>query len=345
MARGLLVAVVALLVAAQVVRNAAVTALAAARPSEAARIWSGHPDVELSLAMTAIGKATREHKPVPPAAFAMIRDAAAKAPLAPEPFLVRGVQAQLAGDQDIARRAFEAAEWRDPRSLPARYFLADQALRSGDARRGLSEFAALARLAPNGITTVTPFVASYARDPANWPQMRAVFRADPYLTEATLIALAADPANARAILALAGPGHRDARSPWLQPLLNGLVDAGQYAEARTILGRCRPRAGPIAGAIVRFGLRERRGAAAVQLDVDLLDRRPGRAPAWRPAPRDLLRPGGRLAGQPIAAPRAGSIPSDDASLGGRNGGPELVADVHRERSALRLDRPRQGRIA
>ena len=234
MARGLLVAVVALLVAAQVVRNAAVTALAAARPSEAASIWSGHPDVELSLAMTAIGKATREHKPVPPAAFAMIRDAAAKAPLAPEPFLVRGVQAQLAGDQDIARRAFEAAEWRDPRSLPARYFLADQALRSGNARRGLSEFAALARLAPNGITTVTPFVASYARDPANWPQMRAVFRADPYLTEATLIALAADPANARAILALAGPGHRDARSPWLQPLLNGLVDAGQYAEARTI---------------------------------------------------------------------------------------------------------------
>lgn len=234
MARGILVAFVALLLAAQIVRNGAVSALAAARPTDAAKVWSSHPEVEFSLAMTAIGKATREGKPVDSATFATIRDAAAKSPLAAQPFLVRGVQAQLAGDRDVARRAFESAEWRDPRSLPARYFLADQALRSGDARRGLREFAALARLAPNGVDTVTPFVASYARNPANWPQMRAIFRDDPYLTDATLMTLATDPANARAILALAGPGHRDATSPWLQPLLDGLVGAGQYATARTI---------------------------------------------------------------------------------------------------------------
>src|SRR3954471_8049955 len=110
MARGLLVALVALLLAAQMVRNAAVSALAAARPAEAARVWSSHPEVELSLAMTAIGKAAREGRPVDPAAFAMTRDAAAKSPLSPQPFLVRGVQAQLAGDRETARRAFEAAE-------------------------------------------------------------------------------------------------------------------------------------------------------------------------------------------------------------------------------------------
>jgi hypothetical protein len=234
MARGLIVAVAALLLAIQVVRNAAVAALAETKPASAARLWKGHPEVELSLAMTAIGHATHDRKAVDAGTFAMIRDAAAKAPLAPQPFLVRGVQAQVSGDFVTARRAFEAAERRDPRSLPARFFLADQALRVGDARRGLREFAALARLAPNGIVTVTPFVARYARDPANWPRMRTVFRADPSLADTTLMTLAADPANARAILALAGRGHRDARSMWLQPLLDGMVGAGRFAEARTI---------------------------------------------------------------------------------------------------------------
>lgn len=230
----LAVVAIAFLIAVQVVRNAAVGALSETRPFEAAAVWPGHPQAELGAAMTSIGVAARLGQPVGKAVFDQVGDAAKKAPLAAEPYLIRGVQARLAGNAELARRAFESAEWRDPRSLPARYFLADHYLRLGDVRRGLSEFAALARMAPNGIGSVTPYVASYARNPARWPQLKALFRSDPNLGETALAALAQDPANSDAVLALADPAHRSATSPWLPALLQSLVSAGQYQRARTI---------------------------------------------------------------------------------------------------------------
>jgi len=135
MVRRLFVLILALLVAVQVIRNAAVVALAPNSPYDAARAWRDHPDVQLALAMTAIGRAAHERKPVGPDIFESIDRAARKAPLAPEPFLVHGVQAQLAGRLRVAGKAFEAAELRDPRSLPAHYFLADYYYRIGDPRR------------------------------------------------------------------------------------------------------------------------------------------------------------------------------------------------------------------
>lgn len=184
--------------------------------------------------MIAIGTAAHLGQPVEQPVFDKIYSAASKAPLAAVPYLVRGVQAQLAGNSPSAERAFEAAEWRDPRSLPAHYFLADRYLRRGDIRRGLTQFAALARLTPNGIASVTPYVASYARDPARWPQMRALFRSEPDLQENALRALAADAHNADAILALADSAHRTARSEWLSILLASLVRDGQFGRARSI---------------------------------------------------------------------------------------------------------------
>ena len=232
--RRLAAAVLALLLGIQVVRNAAVTALVSTDPAAAARAWPSHPEARLALAMTDIATAARAGSPVDAAVFQRVDAAASRAPLAVEPFLVRGVQAQVAGDKVLAQRAFEAAEHRDPRSLPARYFLAEQYLRGGQVARGLAEFAALARLAPNGIGGASPYVAAYARDPSRWPQLRALFRANPDLQEASLEALATDAANAPAILALADPAHRNAHSPWLQPLLAALVAKGQFAEAKRI---------------------------------------------------------------------------------------------------------------
>jgi hypothetical protein len=234
MTRRLIVVVLALLMGLQVIRNAAVAALAETRPATAAKVWHDHPDVESTQTMTAIGDAARRGREVDPAWFQAMNDAAAKAALAPEPFLVRGVRAQLSGDSRVARSAFLAAQWRDPRSLPARYFLADEFFRSGDARAGLNEFAVLARLAPGGDEKVAPYLAAYAKDRANWPQLRTVLRSDSMLEDATLAALAADPANARTLLALADASHRTATSPWLPTLLSGLVNTGQYAVARAV---------------------------------------------------------------------------------------------------------------
>lgn len=235
--RTIIVVFVAALLAIQVVRSAAVNALAGFRPFQARQFWSGHPATALSLGMTEIARASRARRPVPPVAFAMISDAAAKEPLAPEPFLVRGVQAQLAGESAAAQRAFEAAQWRDPRSLPAAYFLAGRYFETGDSARGLREVAVLARLAPTGNGTVAPYLAAYAADPANWPKLRQLFEANPGLADPTLTKLASNAATVPAVLALANPGASARAAPWLPPLLNSLVGAGQYGQARAIWER------------------------------------------------------------------------------------------------------------
>lgn len=218
----------------QVVRSAAVTALAEPMPETAARLWPGHPDVQVQSAMVAIARATGQQQPIPQAAFDAVADGARKAPLSPAPFLVRGVQAQVAGDAAVARAAFLAAVRRDPRSLPARYFLADQDLRSGDVAHGLKEIAVLAVLTPGGAQGVAPFVASFAREERNRPAVRALFARNPDIASATLSMLATDAANADTILALTDPSSRGPDSAWAPGLLQSLVDAGRYAKAQAL---------------------------------------------------------------------------------------------------------------
>jgi hypothetical protein len=188
----------------------------------------------MSLALAEIGRAARERKPINARIFAMIDDAAAKAPLSPEPFLVRGVQAQTSGNGDAAKQAFIAAQWRDPRSLPAAYFLADYYFHTGHALEGLEQTTLLARLSPGGATAVAPFVAAYAQNRANWPQMRALFAKQEGLEDQVLVVLARNPGNAEAILAVADAQHRKPDSPWLGVLLQSLVADGDYARARAI---------------------------------------------------------------------------------------------------------------
>lgn len=232
--RRLLVLVVALLLAVQIVRDAAVEALAPLKPDSAARLWADHPSVEISRALAAIGRSSRERQAVDGSTFPLMDDAAAKAPLAPEPYLVRGVEAQVAGDPDIAEKAFLAAQWRDPRSMPAAYFLANGYFRTGRALQGLQQTVILARLSPRGADAAAPFVAAYAQDRANWPKMRALFRSQGWLEGSVLAALARDPRNTDAILALADANHRTPDSNWLPILLSSLIANGDYARARQI---------------------------------------------------------------------------------------------------------------
>lgn len=231
--RRLIIAVAALLLCVQVVRNAAAVQLADVRPDAAAKLWADHPSVAISRGLTSIGAASRKRDAIDPAIFAAINAAAAKAPLAPEPYLVRGVQAQTSGDIETARRAFEAAQWRDPRSRPAAYFLAQYYFESGRPLDGLQQVALLARLS-GGTEIVAPYLAAYARDSAHWPQMRALFRSQEGLEDGVLAALAQDPGNTDAVLALADESHRRPDSRWVTTLLSSLVDAGEYARARVI---------------------------------------------------------------------------------------------------------------
>ena len=233
-ARRLIVIAVALLLAVQVVRNAAVVALAPLHPETAAQFWPDHPSVEISQGMAQIGRDARARKSIDQRVFAMIQDAAIKAPLSSEPFLVRGVQAQTAGDAKAAKRAFLSAQSRDPRSLPAAYFLADYYVRSGQALPGLQQTVLLARLSPGGADAVAPFVAAYAQNSSNRAQMRALFRSQPAIEEGVLDVLARNGSNTQALLAVADAAHRTADSPWLKVLLQSLVTSGDYQQARAI---------------------------------------------------------------------------------------------------------------
>jgi len=173
---------------------------------------------------------------VPQSAFAMLDDAADKAPLAPEPFLVRGVQAELGGDSLAAQRAFEAAQWRNPRSLPAAYFLADQYFRAGNVSGGLREVAALARLSPEGGAAAVPYLVQYATNSNNWPALRRLFATDPQLSQPVLITLASDMRTVPAALALADPRAKGPQ-PWLVQVVNTLILAGDYSRARSAWAR------------------------------------------------------------------------------------------------------------
>lgn len=233
-ARRLIVVIVALLLAIEIVRNAAVEALAPLHPETAARLWPGHPSVEIALGLARIGRAARERTPIDPQTFAMIDDAARKSPLSPEPFLVRGVEAQTNGEGKVAMHAFLAAQSRDPRSMPAAYFLANYFFRTGDALEGLDQTTVLARLSPQGTAAAAPFVAPYAQDRSNWAQMRALFNSQPGLENAVLTTLARDPRNTDAILALADADHRKPDSDWLAILLSSLIASGDYSRAQAI---------------------------------------------------------------------------------------------------------------
>jgi hypothetical protein len=217
-----------------VVRNAGVAQYAETRPELAAWIWPSHPASRLWSGLTEIGLNARQSKPVGPATLAKIRDAAAKSPLAPEPFLVRGVEAQLAGNRQLASQSFLAAKLRDGRSIPARYFLAEQYFRSGDAAHGLREIALLARLVPNGVSGLAPYIATYAKDRRNRRQLLSLFRSDPQLEDAALSTLVSDAANADLVLELANP---DRPPVWAGGLLGSLVAAGQYEKAHNIWAR------------------------------------------------------------------------------------------------------------
>jgi hypothetical protein len=234
--RAVFVTVAALLIAVQVIRNAAVNALAQTNPDTAAKFWKGHPTTEMALAMTEIARSSRARRAAPEWAFSMIDDAASKAPLAAEPYLVRGVQAGLARDNIQAMHAFEAAQWRDPRSLPAAYFLADRYFRAGDVGRGLRQAATLARLAPDGGGAAIPYLVQYAQSPGNWPALRELFRADPQLYQPVLSSLASNVKTVPAAVALSNPGETG-RPQWLVNAVYTLVGAGDYPRARAAWAR------------------------------------------------------------------------------------------------------------
>ena len=102
--------------------------------------------------------------------------------------------------------------------------------------RGVREVAGLARFAPEGVASITPYLAQFAKQAGARAPMRAMFQTEPYVRTAVLSTRAGDPANAALVVELGGirPG---ADAPWLAILVRSLVEAGDYRQARAIWAR------------------------------------------------------------------------------------------------------------
>lgn len=233
--RWVIVCLVALAAAFQVVRSAAVTLFVPARPELAARFWPGHPRVAMAVSMAEIGHSAARGQPASPKTMARVREAARRAPLAVEPFLIEGAIATATARAGQAERLFVESKRRDARSPAARYFLAQHYLSTGRIVEGLNEAAVLTRLVPAGMAALVPGLAQYARTPGAVPNLRRMFALEPRLGGDVLALLARDADNAELVGALAGdPVGRASppgAPPWSAQLLRTLLERGERDRA------------------------------------------------------------------------------------------------------------------
>jgi hypothetical protein len=119
-----------------------------------------------------------------------------------------------------------------------RILLADLELRQGRVREGLGDLVAIARVAPKMSAPVVPALTAYAHSPGAAARMRDIFAAHENLAGEVLLQLAADPANAPIIFALA-PDEASAAAPmpWQQRLVDSTFAASRGEEARRLWAR------------------------------------------------------------------------------------------------------------
>lgn len=200
--------------------------------------FDGHPEASANRAMAEIGTAAARGNSVPPSARQTMAGVARGAPLSPDPFLVEGTVAEMAGDRDRAERLFLAARDRNPRSEAARYFLADRYLKTNRILPGLIEMGALARLSQKASQPLAPALAAYARSPGAIAELRRYFAVSPAVRDSTLALLSEDARNAPLVLALAPEPQPGApRADWQGRLVQSLVTAGDYKGAEAMWAR------------------------------------------------------------------------------------------------------------
>ena len=224
--------------AVQVVRSAIVQHSVASNPDVAARLWPGNPRVRLAIAMAEIGAAAGKGQAPSATSVSLSESVARRAPLAVEPFLIKGAIAQSEQQAKRAEQLFVEAARRDPRSAAARYFLAQLYLASGRPGEGLRHASVLTRLVTGGPAALVPAIAQYAKSPGAVPNLRRMFAGDPGLRDAVLSDLARDAGNFDLIIALAGGdiGHSDLRPApaWQGQLLGSLIEGGDVARAHVL---------------------------------------------------------------------------------------------------------------
>jgi hypothetical protein len=181
--------------------------------------------------MAEVGQAAAKGAEPGQATMDRLRRLAAVDPLRPEPFLVEAALAEQQGNYNRASQLLIQARLRDPRSVAARYLLADVSLRQGSILAGLREMAILTRLLPAASVQLVPALSQFAHTPGARDKLAGILAENPQLKRPLLIALSADPGNADLVVSLAGPSMRSADGSareWQSRLLGGFIDKGDY---------------------------------------------------------------------------------------------------------------------
>jgi hypothetical protein len=165
--------------------------------------------------------------------------AAARAPLAEEPFILAGVQSLLVEDDVRAERLLKEARQREPRSPVTRMLLLALYSDQGRSNDAATEMIVIARLLPGGTEGVLPELARMAQAEGGAQSVRRVLRADERLRDPLLQHLVVNGADVELILSLAREGARLSGpqvglQPWQSQLVNALVEKGELGRARTI---------------------------------------------------------------------------------------------------------------
>jgi hypothetical protein len=228
-----IVAVLGAMFTFQAVRTAAVSSIST-RDNLGARLWPSHPEVIVNRAMAQVGALAARGQAPSLVILRQVEETARKAPLAPEPFLVKGAIARVQGRNHLAERLLAEAVARDSRSEAGRYLLADLYLHTGRPSEALTEMGVFARLTPSAIGQIAPAIAAFARTPGAIPHLRQFFRRFPELEPYVLLELSRDASNTDLVLALAGRANgqpKDAAPVWLDTLISQLIVKGNLAKA------------------------------------------------------------------------------------------------------------------
>jgi tetratricopeptide (TPR) repeat protein len=232
-----IIALLALMLAAEVARLTLASGWAEEDPNLAERLAPHSADTAAALAMAGVGRAAVNGADPDAATMRRLQSLSALGPLRTEPYLVQGALAERAGDLARAEALLRKARSLDPRSLPARYLLSDVWLRQGKVLPALSEMARLVRLTPAISVQLIPALAEYAQTPGARQQLGTILATNPKLRTPLLAVLASNPDNADLMVALAGPDARsDAKEAmqWKSRLLRGLAERGDYHKAHRI---------------------------------------------------------------------------------------------------------------
>lgn len=222
--------------------------MADVRPGLAEALWPGHPLALRAVAMRDIGFAAAQGRLPSRRTLSLVRQLAHRAPLLSDPFLVNAAVALKSGETVEAERLLIEARRRNPRSIAARYLLADLYFRSGSLRAGLEEISVMTLLLPGATDLLVPGLAAYARTPGAVPELKRVLHDHPHLEPALLSTLAADPANTELVLTLAtGRVGAEGRPAWQSTLLTTLIKAGMYRKAQSVWSKFAGLAAPTSG--------------------------------------------------------------------------------------------------